>query len=265
MPKESSEERNYRLAYEFSGKIYDKFKGLVSSVVLFGSVAKRKAMESSDIDLVIIVDDTIAPIDNSFIRWYRSELAKLVHNDENGKKFHLNTVTLTTFWEHLMKGDPTVINVVRYGIAIIDAGFFFEPVKRLLATGRIRPTVESVYNAIGRTTSHVFRADQKELSAISDIYWAFVDSAHAALMANHVTPPSPEHVPSLLKQVFVKKKTIPSKYIRWYKEIFNLEKNIVHGNVLRLDKGVLDKHRERAEKFTKDMKKIIDKKYKIKI
>lgn len=262
MPKETTEERNYRLAYEFSGKIYKSFKGLVSSIVLFGSVAKKKAMEKSDIDLVIILDDTAIPMDGPFVQWYRSELAKIISMDENGKKFHINTVTLTTFWEHLMKGDPTVINVIRYGIALIDSGYFFGPIKRLLDSGRIRPTVESIYNCIGRTTAHIFRADQKELSAISDIYWAFVDSAHAALMSKHVTPPSPEHVPQLLKQVFVKNKTIPSKFVRWYVEIFNLEKNIVHGHVLRLDKGVLDKHRERVEIFTKNMKKIIDRKYK---
>lgn len=262
MPKEAEKEERYILAYDFAGDVYNHFKGLISSVVLFGSVAKKTNMAESDIDIVIIIDDTTVNIDNAFVTWYRTELAKIVNKQEHKDKFHINTVTLTTFWEHILKGDPTVINVIRYGIAIIDPGFFFDPIKRLLANGRIRPTVEAVYSAISRTTTHLFRSDQKELSAFSDVYWAFVDSAHAALMAKNVTPPSPEHVPELLNHVFVKKKQLPSKFVRWYKEIFNLEKKIVHGHIVRLDRGELDEHRNRAEKFTQKMKKIVDKKYK---
>ena len=262
MTKETIMEKNYRLAYDFSGKIYKHFKGLVTSVILFGSVAKKKANEDSDIDLVIVIDDTAVNTDIAFISWYRQQLSKLVNSDKHKKKYHINTVTLTTFWEHVMKGDPTVINVIRYGIAIIDPGFFFDPLKRLLSSGRIRPTIESIYDAMDRTTTHIFRADQKELSAIGDIYWAFVDSAHAALMSRDVTPPSPEYIPQLLKQVFLGKKEIPLKFVRWYTEIFQLEKNIVHGHIVRIDNGELDKHRKRAELFTKKMKKIVDKKYK---
>lgn len=262
MPKESIEEKNYRIAYDFAGKVYNKFKGLVTSVVLFGSVAKKMVMEDSDIDLVIIIDDTAVTTDNSFILWYRKELANLVNEQDYKKKLHINTVTLTTFWEHIMKGEPTVINVIRYGIPIIDPGFFFDPIKRLLANGRIRPTVEAVYNAVSRTSYHIFRADQRELAAVGDVYWAFVDSAHAALMSRHVTPPSPEHIPLLLNKVFVKKGKLPQKYVSWYKGIYDLEKKIVHGHVVRLDRGELDDYRNKAEQFTNKMKSLVDENYK---
>ncbi|UCD03509.1 MAG: nucleotidyltransferase domain-containing protein [Candidatus Woesearchaeota archaeon] len=262
MADETLEGENYRIAYDFAGKVENRFRGLITSVILFGSVAKKMIMDDSDVDIVIVIDDTTVTTDNAFILWYRKELAKLVNEQEYKKKLHINTVTLTTFWEHLLKGEPTVVNVVRYGVAIIDPGFFFDPIKRLLANGRIRPSVEAVYNAISRTTAHIFRADQKELAAISDVYWAFVDSAHAALMAYKVTPPSPEHVPKLLRHVFVKKRKLHHKYVEWYEEIFDLEKKIVHGHVVRLDRGELDEYRHKAEEFTNKMKNLVDEKFK---
>jgi len=262
MADETLEGENYRLAYDFAGKVQNQFRGLVSSVILFGSVAKKMIMDDSDIDLVIIIDDTTVTTDTAFILWYRKELARLVNAQDYKKKLHINTVTLTTFWEHLLKGEPTVINVVRYGIALIDPGFFFDPIKRLLGEGRIRPSVEAVYNAISRTTAHIFRADQKEMAALNDIYWAFVDSAHAALMAYQVTPPSPEHVPKLLTHVFVKKRKLHSKYVSWYIGIFNLQKKIIHGHVVRLDRGELDDYRNKADEFSKKMKYLVDKKFK---
>lgn len=262
MADETLEGKNYRIAYDFAGKVENRFRGLITSVILFGSVAKKMILEDSDVDLVIVIDDTSVTTDNAFILWYRKELAKLVSEQDYKRKLHINTVTLTTFWEHLLKGEPTVVNVVRYGIAIIDPGFFFDPIKRLLANGRIRPSIEAVYNAISRTASHIFRADQKELAALSDIYWAFVDSAHAALMAYQVTPPSPEHVPKLLTHVFVKNRKLHHKYVNWYREIFELEKKVVHGHIVRLNRGELDQHRKRSEEFTKRMKELVDNKFK---
>ena len=97
MADETLEGENYRLAYDFAGKVQEHFKGLVSSVILFGSVAKKMILEDSDIDIVIIIDDTTITTDNAFILWYRKELAKLVNAQEYKKKLHINTVTLTTF------------------------------------------------------------------------------------------------------------------------------------------------------------------------
>ena len=104
----------------------------------------------------------------------------------------------------MLKGEPVVINVIRYGVPLIDFGGFFTPLKVLLATGRIKPSREAIYNALKRAPMHLARAKFNLLAAVDAIYWSMVDSAHAALMSAGKTPPSPEHIDIMLKEFFVK-------------------------------------------------------------
>jgi len=45
------------IAMDFATKIYEKFNKIVKSVILFGSTIKQTAVDGSDIDIIIIIDD----------------------------------------------------------------------------------------------------------------------------------------------------------------------------------------------------------------
>src|SRR3989338_11230836 len=122
----------FDIAYDFAIKVYGKFNKIVKSVILFGSTAKRIAKATSDIDIIIITDDCTIQWDEELIAWYREELGKIIQTNPYKKSLHINTVRLTTWWQDLIKGDPVVINVIRYGQALVDFGGFFNPLKILL-------------------------------------------------------------------------------------------------------------------------------------
>ena len=63
--------KDYDIAYDFSTKVYKKFKEVIKSIVLFGSVAKAEPVSKSDIDIIIIVDDASIRWDQELIAWYR--------------------------------------------------------------------------------------------------------------------------------------------------------------------------------------------------
>ena len=130
--------RNERdIAMDFAQKAYMKFDKMIKSIVLFGSSAKATNVSGSDIDIIIIIDDATIRFDEKLIVWYREEIEKIVFENPYSKDLHLNTVKLTTWWEDLVRGDPTVINIIRYGDVLIDFGGFFNPLKILLQEGRI--------------------------------------------------------------------------------------------------------------------------------
>src|SRR3989344_5040143 len=159
--------RNERdIAMDFAQKAYMKFDKMIKSIVLFGSSAKATNVPGSDIDIIIIIDDAAIRFDEKLITW----------------------------WEDLVRGDPTVINIIRYGDVLIDFGGFFNPLKILLQEGRIKPTPEAIYTALQRAPDHFRRSKIAELNTIEGLFWAMVDSAQAALMSNHIMPPSPEHI-----------------------------------------------------------------------
>ncbi len=250
-------EQDYKIAYDFAEKIIKKFKNIVKSVILFGSVAKQEAKPSSDIDLVILVDDASIKWDGEAIAWYQEELKKIVAREPEREKLHINTVTLSSFWENITIGEPAAINILRYGIPILDPGFVM-PLKFLLYQGKIRPSQEAVYNCAGRVPWHIFRGKIKLLGAVGDFYWAFVDSAHAPLMQAGQIPPSPEHVPELLEKVFVVHKRLDQKYVDWYREMYGLAHKIKNNEIPSIPGRAYDLWLKRCEEFTITMQKLLE-------
>ncbi len=247
------------IAMDFAAKIYEKFNKLVKSIVLFGSQVKHTATGGSDIDIVIIVDDASVLWDQELIAWYREELGKIVQANPYKKDLHINSIKLTTWWQDLIRGDPVVINILRYGEPLIDFGGFFTPLKILLDKGKINSTPEAIYTSLQRTPIHISRSKAAELNAIEGLYWAMVDAAHAALMAAKYSPPSPEHIPILLKERFIDKGMLKMKYATMYRDLYVLHRKIVHGEITNLKGSEIDEWQERAEDFVRVMTELVDK------
>lgn len=247
------------IAMDFATKVYKRFDKLIKSVVLFGSVVKKTQTSGSDIDLIIIVDDASVKFDQELIAWYREELGKIIAINPYKHELHINTVRLTTWWQDLMRGDPIVLNIIRYGEEIIDFGGFFRPLKVLMQEGKIKSTPEAIYTCLQRAPLHLANSKKAELGAIEGIYWSFVDSSHALLIAAKINPPSPEHIPRLLKEGFVDKKLLDQKYIEWYAEIYRLYKGIVHGGIRDIKGQNIDDWQLKADEYIKVMAEVIKK------
>jgi predicted nucleotidyltransferase len=246
------------IAMDFAVKAYEKFNKLIKSVVLFGSSVKQDAVAGSDIDVVIIIDDVAIIWDQELIAWYREELNKLMRNNPYEKSIHINTIKLSTWWEDLIKGDPVVLNILRYGEAMVDFGGFFEPLKFLLLNGKIKSTPEAIYNCLQRAPTHFLRSRVAELNAIEGLYWAMVDSSHAALIAANIPPASPEHIPIDLKEVFVNRGLLKLKYVIWYRDLLILHKKIVHGEITELKGVEIDDWQARTQEFMKVMADLVN-------
>ncbi len=249
--------KEHDIAMDFALKAYKKFEKSIKSIVLFGSTVKQTAVPGSDIDIIIIIDDVSIQWDQEMIAWYREELDKILRANPYQKGLHLNTIKLSTWWDDLLRGDPVVINVLRYGEALVDLGGFFEPLKFLLLNGKIKPTPESVYNALQRAPLHIQRSKASELNAIEGLYWAMVDASQAALIAANVSPPSPEHIPVDLEQTFVSQGMLNKKYVEWYRNLLILHKKIVHKEIKELKGVEIDDWQERTDEFLKVMVNLV--------
>ncbi len=246
------------IAMDFATKAYETFNKIIKSVVLFGSSVKQNAVAGSDIDIIIIIDDVSIVWDQELIGWYREELDKLLRHNPYEKSLHINTIKLSTWWEDLMRGDPVVLNVLRYGEAMIDFAGFFEPLKFLLLNGKIKATPEAIYNCLQRAPTHFLRSRAAELNSIEGLYWAMVDSSHAALIAAGIPPASPEHIPIDLKEVFVNKGRLKIKYVIWYRDLLVLHKKIMHGETTELKGVEIDEWQERTQEFMRIMADLVN-------
>jgi len=245
------------IAMDFATKTYKRFNKLIKSIILFGSLVKGESVSGSDIDIIIVIDDVSIRWDQELIAWYREELDKMLNKNPYSQSLHINTVKLSTWWDDLMKGDPVIINVLRHGESLIDFGGFFEPLKYLLLQGKIKPSPEAIYMSLQRAPMHLNRSIIAELSSIEGLYWAMVDSSHAALIAVNVLPPSPEHLAIDLKEHFVNQGALKMKYVDWYRDLLMLHKKISHGQIRDLKGVEIDEWQDKTREFIDVMAKLV--------
>jgi uncharacterized protein (UPF0332 family)/predicted nucleotidyltransferase len=249
------------LAMEFSKHAVKELKQFLKAVVLFGSEAKkrkthhRKGAQPHDIDILILINDVSMVITREVEEAYRLILMDLVKRTSN--RIHVTTLMLSNYWELVKIGDPIVINMLRDGVPLIDTGVF-EPMQALLYRGRIRPTWESVWSYYHRAPQTLFNSKAHIKQACIDLYWAVIDSAHAALMKLGHIPPSPSHVADMMDKQMYQKKIITKKYVTIMRDFYKLSKHIARGDIKEVPGKDFDKHYREAEDFVKTMKSIID-------
>lgn len=246
------------IAMDFAGKAYQKFDKMIKSIVMFGSAAKDTNVSGSDIDIIIIIDDASIKFDDQLVLWYREELGKLIQKNPYKKELHINTIKLTTWWEDFAKGDPVVINIIRYGDTLLDYGGFFSPLKFLLQEGKVKTTPEAMFNILNRVPEHIIRSKIAEISAIEGCYWAMIESAQALLMTVKILPPSPEHIAILLKENFVDKGLLKMSYVTDLRDLYDLHRKIIHNEVRDIDGRVIDTWQNKSEDFFKVCVKLIN-------
>jgi predicted nucleotidyltransferase/uncharacterized protein (UPF0332 family) len=261
-PRENPVAKDYskedrELARQFAQRLYKEFGNFLKAVVLFGSAATReKRSAKSDIDILIVIDDVTLNLSHELITAYRVIVEKLVI--EISPRFHVTTLRLTAFWEYIRAGDPVGINILRDGIAILDTGFF-DPMQMLLRQGRVRPTQESIWNYYMRAPTTLHNSKWHIMQATLDLYWAAIDSAHAALMTIGEIPPSPDHVADLLDEKLVKAKKLEPRYTHIMRYLYSLSKMIIHRDVKEVKGDEYVKYAAMAEEFVDRMRKIVEK------
>jgi uncharacterized protein (UPF0332 family) len=244
------------LAYKFANEIYKELGSLVRGVILFGSSARKTTTARSDIDILVIIDDTTISLGPEVVEGYRVIVNRTIVKVST--RLHITTLRFTSFWDYIRNGDPIGINMLRDGVAMIDSGFF-EPLQLLLKKGKIRPTSESIWAYYVRAPNTLSNSKWHIIQATLDLYWAVIDSAHAALMKHGEIPPTPEHVADMLEHKLVRKNLLDHKYVMIMRRFYKLMKMIVHREVKEISGDEYDKYYIAAESFVNKMRDFIDK------
>lgn len=245
------------IIYDFTAKVVKMFGSFIKSVVVFGSFAKGDISEESDIDLLILIDDASIGLTPEIIAFYNKELDKLLRQEGSRLKFHITTASISEFWDSVRRGDPLIIAILREGIPIADAGFF-SPIKRLLQQGKIRPTPEAIELSVNRALFHLDDYSILTLSAINALYWAAIESAHAALMTVGSTPASPNHIIDEMKSKLVGKSLATEDNVKTFEGLYEEMKKIVHKQKFEESADEMRYWKEKTTKFVETMKKITD-------
>ncbi len=255
----SNNEKNYhyenlRIARDFSKNLMKELNELVRSIVLFGSNTNDTLREDSDIDIMVVLDNVSIFVSEELREAYSIILNQLTSKYPN--KLHILTMNLSDLWDLARKGDPVLINILRFGMPIIDRDLI-TPIQYLLEIGKIRPTRESCYNYISRSETLLIETQKHLEEACLDLYYSVVDMVHATLISEGLMPPSPKEMPKIFK-----KKYSGTKFEKYSKDIeyfYKLFKDIEHHrNLEKIDGKLYDSAKKKAENLIGDLKEIIE-------
>ena len=126
-----------------------KFEKYVVSYVVAGSLVRGKAVETSDIDIFVVIDDTDVKRMSRFelkeklrsIIWSYIMEAEELAGVKN--KLSPQIYILTEFWESVKDAHPVIFTFIRDGVPLYDRGAFM-PWKLLLRMGKIKPSPEAI-------------------------------------------------------------------------------------------------------------------------
>lgn len=246
---------DFTIAKSFAKRLKNEFGLFLKTVILFGSAARKQASPRGDIDILIVVDDLNIRMTKEVIEAYKLITEKTIGRVST--RLHVTSMTLTSFWEYTRAGDPVAINMIRDGVPLIDTDFF-APLQALLMQGRIRPSDESVWNYFGRAPRTMTNSKWHVTQATLDLYWAVIDSAHAALMKQGAVPPSPEHVADLINEKLVETKLLEKKYANTMDKFYKLMKGITHREIKEITGKEFDAYFKEADDFVKRMKLFLE-------
>ncbi len=244
-----------KTAQEFSQRLKNELGDFMMGAIVFGSTARQSSTKESDIDVLIVGDDTSFQLTEALVEAYRIIIESVV--SKVSRRMHVTSMTFTSFWEYVRAGDPVAVNILRDGVALIDAGFF-NPLQQLLKQGRIRPSEESIWRYFGRSPRTLVNSRWHVMQGTLDLYWAIMDSSHAALMRKGEIPPSPEHAADLLYEKLVKTRLLEPEYVQTVRKFYRLSKMITHREIKEIKGAEYDGYLKEATAFVERMKRLIE-------
>jgi len=255
--REKSQERRMNSAQEFSDKLNEKLGDKVKVVAVWGSVAKGEHGHDSDIDTLVVLDDTKLKKDvpddaKKKIRKKVTDLAKETDDRITIQYFPF----LTEFWDSLRKGEPLAIEAVRNGQPVYDTGIFM-PAKRLLERGKISGTQESVKKRLKLGAAGYKKAEKTMKSSLPHkLEQAMANAGQAPIMLSGANPPPKEKVPEKLEEMFVEKDMLEQEYVEMAQEIYDFgDKG--EKNPQDVTGEELDEMMEKSDDFTRRMHKLV--------
>ncbi|MDI6826621.1 MAG: nucleotidyltransferase domain-containing protein [Candidatus Aenigmarchaeota archaeon] len=233
-------------------KILERYGDVVKCIVMMGSVARGEFKPKSDVDVFIVVDDTvkeITPEEKSEIDDTLEKMATEISPDISIQPSY----TLTEFWDYARVCHPIIYNFIKEGKAVYDVGFFM-PIKRLLEMGKIPATREAIESYMEGAPKKLMRAKTVKLLMLAeDCYYAMLNTAQAVLMFMGLEPPVPNKVYDEVKKYLVDPGTLEQKYADWLKEIIEVRKKIEHKELMDVTGAFVDEWIDKADKFIEKM------------
>ena len=236
----------------FSNQIIKRYGDLIKSILIFGSAVRGDIKETSDIDVLVLIDDTAQKATESL-----EKITNDIYMLAEENRIHPQVFVLTEFWKWLRAGSPELVNYLRYGYSIYDTGFI-KPVQRMLKLGLIPPSEETIMlKAKGAQLK--FKKFESELrSLIFELRYMAFDMIQSVIMYFYKAQPDYKDAKKYLEKLKEENK-ISDEEIKKFEELNKLWKDIDHKIIKKISLEHLKKAFELTEYLIEKFKSLLPK------
>ena len=253
---EAFRQKQWKLAEKFKDDVLQKYKNIVKAVVLCGSLTRNDFHEKSDIDMLVVIDDTTA----RFTPEMKDSFDDKLHVIAKGIAENITVQpawTLTEFWDMARIGHPLLYTIVRDGWALYDTGFFI-PIRKLLELGKIPTTLEAVEKFMETAPQKINRVETAKMYMVAEaLYYAMLNSAQAVLMYVGQNPPSPKHTPVEVRECLVNASHLEQTYLDDLESVIDFRKRVEHKDVKDITGQQLDEYIQKAKQYVSRMEQLL--------
>jgi len=253
--KEKIKKEIFKKADLFKKECLKKYKELIKTIFIFGSYLRKDFTKESDLDILVLLDDTKMRITEEF----KDSVADYLYNvaKDIDKRLHVQPPwTVTEFWDMVRISHPLLLTILRDGWALYDQGFFI-PMKKLLERGKIPASLEAVELLMASAPKKIERAKTVKLYQVTeDCYYAMLNSSQAVLMYLGKPVPDPKNTPKAVKEYLVDSKLLNKKYFDILEDILKFRKDVEHKKIKKISGAEVDEWLKKSENYVKQMQKI---------
>lgn len=254
--RDFSKKRRAKIVKKFSKKLLDKYGKYVKSIIVWGSTARDEFKHESDIDLIVLIDDTRKDF-NKNKKGEIENFVKKTAKDIHEKLSPQPPWTVTKFMKMVQDFAPLAYALLKDGVPVYDTGFFMTN-KRLLRMGQIKATPEAAERRMRRVPKRLLKAKQVKMWLVAeDVYYAMIGAEEAVLMYLGRGPPDPIKAADACREYLVKPGLLEEKYVKYLAEVVKFRKKVEHRDIKEIKGEEIDKFIEKGEEFVKRFKKLL--------
>lgn len=175
-------------------------------IYVFGSITRGDFKKGSDIDVLIVFDDTRQGADAALPR-IESEIQK-IQEKANKKKLNLSfqkLMPLSTWWDLVRDGEPWVVSSLESPWIIYDNTGYVKLVSGLVNKGHVYNRAEKSEKLMERTYSYEVRNRELMLSALAELFFAGIEAAEIFLLSRGRVVFEPKKMAAELERLGIRK------------------------------------------------------------
>jgi len=216
-----------KAAERFAAAARQKLGHMVKGVAVIGSIARGDFTPGSDIDVLVVIDDTRRDVPDEL----KEKLLAMLNKMGKGidKKMQVQIHTLTELFKFATGGDNIIYNFLRHMDIVYDGGVL-KPMRKLLKSGEIKPTKESVMRSMDGAEFYMKKVNQYVEWIVERYYRAITWASNAFVMSMEQPPAAVPEIPLVLKK-YADQGVLPQEVPAIAAEVIQLHKAVEHGDV----------------------------------